>query len=64
MKLKSHSASKKRVKVSGTGKMRFQKSGKKHLLTNKSKRQKKAFKDGKPLTLRATRNFRRLLPYA
>ncbi len=64
MKLKSHSASKKRVKISAKGKLSFQKSAKKHLLTNKSKRQKKAFKDGKPLTLRATRNFKRLLPYA
>ena len=64
MKLKSHSASKKRIKVTGTGKMRFQKSAKKHLLTNKSKRQKKAFKSGKPLTLKAEKNFRRLLPYA
>lgn len=64
MKLKSHSASKKRVKVSANGKMRFQKSAKKHLLTNKSKRQKKAFRGGKPLTTAAQKNFKRLLPYA
>ena len=64
MKLKSHRASAKRVKVTGTGKLRFQKSAKKHLLINKSKRQKKAFKSGKPLTAKAARNIRRLLPYA
>ncbi len=64
MKLKTHRASAKRVKVTGTGKMRFQKSAKKHLLINKSKRQKSAFPSGKPLTNRATRNFKRLMPYA
>lgn len=64
MKLKSHSASKKRVKVTGSGKFLFRKSAKKHLLTNKSKRQKKLFRNGKPLTAIATKNFRKLLPYS
>lgn len=64
MKLKSHSSSKKRVKVTGKGKFRMQKSSKQHLLTNKSKRQKKLLRGGAPLTIRNERNLRRLLPYA
>jgi large subunit ribosomal protein L35 len=63
MKLKTHRASKKRVKVTGKGKLFFQKSSKKHLLANKSKRQKKLFRGGKPVPKGAEKSFRRLLPY-
>lgn len=41
MKQKSHSGAKKRTKKTGTGKYMVQKSSQNHLLTNKSKRQKK-----------------------
>jgi len=41
MKQKTHSGMKKRIKITKTGKMIFQKPCKRHLLTNKSKRQKK-----------------------
>lgn len=41
MKQKTHSGAKKRVKVTGSGKMMFQKANKNHLLSSKSKRQKK-----------------------
>ncbi len=41
MKQKTHSGTKKRVKVTGSGKLRFQKACKNHLLSSKSKRQKK-----------------------
>ena len=64
MKLKSHSATKKRVKFTGTGKIRFQKSAKKHLLAQKSKRQKNAFKNGKPTIIGNEKNIRNLLPYS
>ncbi len=47
MKQKSNSGLKKRVKITGTGKIKFCKSCKKHLLVKKSKRQKKANKFGK-----------------
>ena len=63
MKLKSHSATKKRVKFTGSGKIRLQKSAKKHLLAQKSKRQKKLFKGGKPTTTGNEKSLRRLLPY-
>lgn len=41
MKQKTHSGLKKRTKITGSGKIMFQKSCKGHLLLSKSKRQKK-----------------------
>lgn len=41
MKQKTHSGTKKRTRVTGSGKIMFQKSCKGHLLSSKSKRQKK-----------------------
>ena len=64
MKLKTHSASKKRFKVSGRGKIRGEKSGRKHLLINKSKRQKKLNPGGAPLFAGDVANIKKLLPYA
>jgi len=42
MKQKTHSGLKKRVKITGSGKIMFQKSCKNHLLSSKSKKQKKS----------------------
>ncbi|MCF7847081.1 MAG: 50S ribosomal protein L35 [Candidatus Gracilibacteria bacterium] len=47
MKQKTHSGAKKRVKVTGSGKLLLQKACKNHLLSSKSKRQKKADRLGK-----------------
>ena len=44
MTLKTRSWVKKRVKVTGSGKIKFQKAWKRHLLMNKAKRAKKANK--------------------
>ena len=41
MKQKTHSGTKKRTRVTGTGKVMFRKACKNHLLSSKSKRQKK-----------------------
>ena len=41
MKQKTHSGAKKRMKRTGSGKIRMEKSCKRHLLAQKSKRQKK-----------------------
>lgn len=46
MKQKTKSAAKKRVKITGTGKIMFQKAGKKHLLSSKNKRQLKVSRLG------------------
>jgi len=64
MKLKTHSASKKRFKVTGTGKLIANKAGKKHLLFNKSKRQKKLFRSGMGLVAKDQAIMKKLLPYA
>ena len=46
-KQKTHSGAKKRFKVTGTGKITHQKSFKRHILTKKSKKRKRALgKDG------------------
>lgn len=63
MKLKSHSATKKRVKFTGRGKIRLQKSAKQHRLAQKSKRQKKLHRGGKATIPGNDANIRRLLPY-
>lgn len=64
MKLKSHSATKKRIKITGTGKMMMQKSSKQHRLDQKSKRQKKAFQGGKPVFKGDAKGLAKLLPYS
>lgn len=46
MKQKTKSAAKKRVKLTGSGKMMLQKAAKNHLLSSKSKRQKKVSRLG------------------
>lgn len=57
-KLKTHQATKKRVTVTGSGKITSQHAARRHLLTNKSKRQSKKFVLSKP----DTRRVRNLLP--
>ncbi|MGL5830637.1 MAG: large ribosomal subunit protein bL35 [Candidatus Altimarinota bacterium] len=61
MKQKSHSGAKKRVKKTASGKFLMKKSAVKHLLTNKSKRQKKAHKSGKQMAPGDAKNFKKLL---
>ena len=62
MKLKTHSATKKRVKITGSGKKMYKKSATRHLLKNKSKRQKSAFAFGKPASSAERKHLSRLLP--
>ncbi|NTS41068.1 MAG: 50S ribosomal protein L35 [Chitinophagaceae bacterium] len=60
-KVKTNSSAKKRFKVTGTGKITHQKSFKRHILTKKSKKRKRALgKDG--VVAKANLDFvRRLL---
>lgn len=46
MKAKTHSGAKKRFKVTASGKIRFDKAAHRHLMVNKSKRQKRSFRKG------------------
>ncbi len=56
MKQKTKTAAKKRVKVTGSGKIMLQKAAKNHLLSSKSSRQKKVSRLGQkaPASLRGT----------
>jgi large subunit ribosomal protein L35 len=62
MKQKNHSGLKKRVKVRGGGKAMAQKSCKNHLLSNKSKRQKKSYLSGYPVSDSKMHSIKKLLP--
>ncbi|MFA6520974.1 MAG: 50S ribosomal protein L35 [Candidatus Gracilibacteria bacterium] len=62
MKLKSHSGTKKRIKITKNGKMMFNKPCKRHLLINKSKRQKATGNMGVQIHASDSTKIRRLLP--
>lgn len=62
MKLKTHKGASKRIKKTSTGKLIYQKPNKRHLLINKSKRQKKLNSSGAALHSTDQAKIRRLLP--
>ena len=62
MKQKTHSGAKKRIKVRKSGTISVQKSCKRHLLLNKSKKQKKAFASGYPVDPTRMYALRKLMP--
>lgn len=64
MKQKTHSGLKKRVRVRSSGTLSMKKACKNHLLSNKSKRQKKAHAKGLPITPAKKVAVRKMLPYA
>ncbi len=61
MKQKTHSGTKKRTKITGSGKVKFQKSCKGHLLSSKSKRQKKVSRLGVIAPQGAMKTLKKLL---
>lgn len=62
MKQKSHRGLKKRLKIRKSGSIRFDKAGKKHLLSDKSKRAKKSFPSGLPVNPSHLKDLRKMLP--
>lgn len=64
MKQKTHSGLKKRIKVRKSGTASFRKSSKNHLMTDKSKRQKKSFPNGMPIDATQLGRVKKLLPHA
>jgi large subunit ribosomal protein L35 len=62
MKQKTHSGMKKRVKVKKSGNMMMKKSCKNHLLSNKSKSQKKADSKGMAINKANVKKIRKMLP--
>lgn len=63
-KLKSHSGSKKRFKVTGTGKVVFKRAGARHLLQGMSASRSRQLRRPKTLNGIQTKVIKRLLPYA
>lgn len=61
MKAKSNSAIKKRVRITGTGKVKVQKSCRNHLLMQKSKKQKNLGKHPQDVTLSVARKVKKNL---
>lgn len=64
MKQKTRSSAKKRIRFTGTGKMKTMKASRRHLLQQKSKKQKRLGKTGKAVMLSQTFNYmvRKALP--
>ena len=63
MKLKTHSGAKKRIRFTGTGKAFTDKSGKRHLLSQKSKKAKGRDKYGHEIVPADMKKVRLCLPY-
>ena len=63
MTLKTRSGVKKRVKVTGSGKIKLGKSCKRHLLSNKSSKAKGRNKYGLLVSASETRKIRQQLPH-
>lgn len=63
MKQKSHSGAKKRIKRTGTGKITMAKPNKRHLLLQKSKKQKRAGLKNISLMGKMAAKMKNLLPH-
>ena len=65
MKLKSRSSAKKRIRFTGTGKIKVGKAGRRHLLQQKSKKQKLLGKAGKSVMVDQSffYQIKKALPY-
>jgi large subunit ribosomal protein L35 len=60
-KQKTHSAAKKRFKVTGTGKVLRRRAPKSHLLEKKSSKRKRSFRRGTPLHRTDAKSVKKLL---
>jgi len=63
-KMKSHSGTKKRFRVTGSGKVTYQKSGRRHILVNKSEKRMRSLRKKGVVTPAFQANIKRLIPYA
>jgi len=63
MTLKTRSWVKKRIKITWTWKIKFNKAGKRHLLMNKTKKAKKTDKYGSEISASEVKRVLRQLPY-
>jgi large subunit ribosomal protein L35 len=63
-KLKTHSSSKKRFKITGTGKVKRTCAYKNHILTKKSTKRKRNLRKGEIASETNASTIRQMLPYA
>ena len=63
-KMKTHSATKKRFKITGTGKVSFKKSGRGHLLTTKNSKRLRSLRKKGILPANVEGHIKKMLPYA
>lgn len=63
-KMKTHSATKKRFNITGSGKVSFKKSGRGHLLSCKSSKRLRSLKKKGILPTSVAGHIKKLLPYA
>jgi large subunit ribosomal protein L35 len=63
-KMKSHSGTKKRFHVTGSGKITYQKSGRRHILVNKSPKRSRSLRRKGVVAPAFEAHMKRLIPYA
>ncbi|NLV82053.1 MAG: 50S ribosomal protein L35 [Synergistaceae bacterium] len=63
-KMKTHSGTKKRFKITGTGKVSYKKSGRGHLLVTKNSKRRRALRKKGILPLCVASHVTKVLPYA
>lgn len=62
-KLKTHKGTKKRVKITATGKIKRSCAFKNHILSKKSRERKRKLRHGDFVSLKEAKRVKRLLPY-
>ena len=63
-KMKTHSATKKRFKISGTGKVTLKKSGRSHLLSSKNSKRLRSLRRKGILPAAVEAHIKKVTPYA
>ena len=63
-KMKTHSATKKRFKLTGTGKVAFKKSGRGHLLSSKNSKRLRSLRKQGILPAGVEGHVKKVMPYA
>lgn len=63
-KFKTHSATKKRFKITGSGKVTFKKSGRGHLLITKNSKRLRSLKKKGIITPAMESHIKKVMPYA
>lgn len=63
-KMKTHSGTKKRFRVTGSGKVSYQKSGRRHILVNRSEKRMRRLRKKGIISPAFEAKMKKLLPYA